>query len=270
MILYNKKKISRVLYNKHQISKILYNKKSLYTKNLNSDDYNGYLNFKLPEINGISDYFMFVVFSHTPIVETSKNEMFEKMILSLAQGKTLYDQESLDTDYIEYSNLKINSENPNTFLGAFTENYVNGANSLNFLYGSDRISSSGYENGVVSFYEGSHTHVFPNEVLSKNFSICGSLGKKQLFSGLLIGQKIIDNADTFEQLKTVTSDISIKIDNNLFVESAYDLYGYCIFNDGEYYLTFMGGSYDPQTNILSYNQNIVLFDSVWFDALPET
>lgn len=270
MILYNKKKISRVLYNKHQISKILYNKKSLYTKGLNSDDYNGYLNFKLPEINGVSDYFIFVLFSHMPIVETSKNEMFEKTILSLAKGQTLYDQESLDTDYVEYSNLKINSENPNTFLGAFIENYVNGANSLNFLYGSDRISSSGYSNGVVSFYEGSTNHTFPNEVLTKNFSICGALSNKQLFSGLLIGQKVIDNADTFEQLKTVTADISIKMDNNLFGESSYDLYGYCIFNDGEYYLTFMGGNYNPLDNSLSYNQNIVLFDSVWFDALPET
>lgn len=273
MIILNKKPVDKILFNKKQVKKILLNKKLVYDNGLNPDDYAGKLDFKLPEIDGISDYFIFCLLTHYPI--TKADGRFEIAIQDLAGLRISYSKESEPISPVKYSNFTINELPATTpgWIGKHIGDYVNNSSNLNVIFTADRVVVSKYEKGLLAFLEGTHGHYIPNECIATEFGVAGVLNDKQILSAFLIGQANLDLPEgyegrEFEPLETIECDIDFKMDNNLIGNSAYNVYTYCIKNDGTYKLLSMNSSYDRNTNLLTFKERLRIFDSKWFDDLP--
>lgn len=275
MVILNKKPVNKILLNKKNISKILLNKKVVFDAGLNPDDYEGYLNFELPEIDGISDYFIFCLMTHYPI--TKANERFQYAIQNLAELRITYFKESTTLSPIEFKNFEINGSTDlnSDWIGSHIGDYVNNSENLNFLFEADRVVSSKFSKGIVAFLEGSHEHILPNAAIKAGFRNCAVLGDAQLISAFLIGQANLELPEgyldkEYEPLEKVACDISLSMDNNAVGNSAYNIYSYCIKNDGHYKLLSMNSTYNRNTNLLTFNERLTVFDSAWFDGIPGT
>lgn len=273
MIIYNRKPVDKILFNKKQVKKILLNKKLVYDNGLNPDDYAGTLNFKLPEIDGISDYFIFCLLSHYPI--TKADSRFQIALQDLADLRISYNKESDAISPVRYSNFTINNIPASTpgWIGEHIGDYVNNSSNLNVIYTADRVVVSKYGKGLIAFLEGTHEHFIPSECIGTSFGVAGTLSERQILSAFLIGQSNLDLPEgyegrEYEPLEYVACDIDFKMDNNLVGNSAYNVYTYCIKNDGTYKLLSMNANYDRNTNILSFKERLRIFDIHWFDDLP--
>ena len=275
MILYNKNQVDKILFNKKQVKKIIFNKKLVYDNGLNPDDYYGNLNFKLPQIDGISDYFIFCLLTHYPI--TKADSRFQTAITDLADLRFTYTKESNPISPVKYSNFTINGLPASTpgWIGKHIGDYVNNSSNLNVIYTADRVVTSKYEKGLIAFLEGTHEHYIPSECIGTEFGVAGTLSDKQILSAFLIGQANLDLPEgyegrEYEPLENIACDIDFKMDNNLIGNSAYNVYTYCIKNDGSYKLLSMNSSYDRTTNLLTFKERLRIFDTHWFDGLKDS
>ena len=279
MILYNKQKIQQILYNKQKISKILLNKRVLFNNDLSPLDIEGTIGLTLPDLPGISDYFIFVLTTHYPITKQSTSII--QYISDLCNLKVLNPVQGVDFDVVRFNNFEIG-----TSLGNIVQNKVDGevitgsddfentseVNSnvfFNFRYSQSRITSSEYDMGIIAFYEGSLSHNIPNNALkNKNgFNLCAQLNNNQMVSLMLFGQKNIGASEPF---KSVNCDIDFEMDNNQIGTSAYNVYIYCLHSTGKYRLVSQASSYDPLTNKLSLKGNFEIFNAGWFDEIEGT
>lgn len=275
MLILNKKPVNKLILNRKPVSKILLNKKLVFENGLNKDDYEGKLGFSLPEIDGISDYFIFCLLTHYPI--TKVNERFQNAIEDLCELRITYFKEATQLSPVKYSNFSVNNifDLSSNWIGDHIGDYVNNSENMNFLFTADRVVSSKYSKGIIAFLEGSHEHYIPSKTIHTEFGVCGVLGDSQIISAFLIGQSNLDlpqgyEGREFEPLEYVACDINFKMDNNAVGNSAYGIYMYCIKNDGHYKLISMHSEYDRNTNILSYNDRLRIFDAGWFDGLQGT
>lgn len=279
MILYNKQKIQQILYNKQKISKILMNKRVLFNNDLSALDIEGTIGQTLPDLPGISDYFIFALITHYPI--TRRPDSIIQYISDLCNLKVLNPVQGVDFDVVRFNNFEIG-----TSLGNIVQNKVdgtvitgeddldntsevNGNVFFNFRYSQSRVTSSEYDLGIIAFYEGSLSHNIPNNALkSKNgFNLCAQIDNSQMVSLMLFGQKNIGISEPF---KSVNCDIDFEMDNNQIGTSAYNVYIYCLHSTGKYRLVSQASSYDPLTNRLSLKGNFEIFNAGWFDEIEGT
>lgn len=272
MIILNKNKVSKILYNKNRISKILLNKKLCYTNELNPEDIQGKLNYKLPDIPGISDYFIFLLLTHKPI--TKRESLVDTCIIDLCSQYIRNPQVSCDFEVIKFSNFEISlSNNPydktetNIFFGNHLDDYVNGSKNKSFSLREERITTSSLSSGLIAFYEGSQSHYKPIEGILSNFSICANIDDKQIISMFLVGQ---GNKGVDEPLKQMNCDIDFSMDNNIISESAYNAYAYCIHSSGKYRLLIKDTFFNRETNKLEFSYNTTIFNTGWFDEIKGT
>lgn len=275
MIILNKKPVNRLLLNKKNISKILLNKKLVFQNSLNPDDYEGVLDFKLPDIDGISDYFIFCLLTHYPI--TKADTRFQNAILDLCDLRISYFKEATKLAPIKYSNFSVNNifDLSANWIGDHIGDYVNNSENLNTLFTADRIVSSKYSKGLIAFLEGTHEHYIPSQSIHKEFGCCAVLSERQIISAFLIGQSNLDLPEgyegrEFEPLEYIACDIDFSMDNNTVGDSAYNVYTYCIKNDGHYKIISMNSNYDRSTNLLTFKERLRIFDTGWFDGLQGT
>ena len=279
MILYNKQKIQKILYNKKKISKILMNKRVLFDSELTSLDLGGSLNLSMPDLPGISDYFILGLMTHYPI--TKKPDSIIQYISDLCNLKVLNPVAGVNYDVVRYNNFELGTSLGNIIANKVDGEIITGDDDLesigevngnvffNFKYSQSRITSSEYDLGLIAFYEGSLSHNLPNAALkNKNgFSVCAQLNNNQMISLMLFGQKNIGNTEPF---KSVNCDIDFEMDNNQIGTSAYNVYIYCLHSSGKYKLISQASKYDLLTNKLSLKGNFEIFNAGWFDEVEGT
>lgn len=336
MILFNKKQVNKLLLNKKNISKILLNKKIVFSNALHPDAIKGKLNFELPEINGLNDYFIFLFLTHKTI--DKPHRLLPEILKELAESKVSRVYESSPLNPLYYSNFRLNgipvAQHTELLLGKKGKDLVNGYNNLNLLSTIDRVVTSKYERGLISFFEGSHTHIIPSECIETEFRNCCVFDGEQLASAFLMGQvnsdlsanplvlpdrkgrpfedpgylaeveafnnrvkeilaqnpdyqflqipdtpdplktldyiaentDLLQNAD-FLNVKRVDCNINFEMDNNALKTAAYDVFTYCIKSTGEYKLLTRNSNFDRETNVLSFCEDLTIYDSEWFENL---
>ncbi len=272
MVILNKNKVSKILYNKNRVSKILLNKKLCYTNELSPEDIEGKLNYKLPDIPGISDYFIFLLLTHKPI--TKRETLVDTCIIDLCSQYVRNPQLSCDFEVVKFSKFGISLSNSpydgtsaDVFFGNYLGDYVNGSQNLSFGLDKERIVTSHLSSGIISFFEGSQSHYKPIEGILDNFSICANIDDKQIISMFLIGQ---GNKGTDEPLKQMSCKIDFSMDNNIIGESAYNAYTYCIHSSGKYKLLTKDSFFNRDTNKLEFSYETDIFDCGWFDKIEGT
>lgn len=279
MILYNKQKIQQILYNKQKISKILMNKRILFNSDLTPLDLEGTIGLTLPDLPGISDYFIFVLTTHYPI--TKRSDTIIQYISDLCNLKVLNPVSGVDFDVVRFNNFEIGTSLGNIISNKVDGEVITGDDDLentsevnsnvffNFRYSQSRITSSEYDLGIIAFYEGSLSHNLPNNAIkNKNgFSLCAQLNNNQMVSLMLFGQKNIGASEPF---KSVNCDIDFEMDNNQIGTSSYNVYIYCLHSTGKYKLVSQASSYDPLTNKLSLKGNFEIYNAGWFDEIEGT
>lgn len=279
MILYNKQKIQKILYNKQKISKILMNKRVIFNSDLTPLDLEGHIGLTLPDIPGISDYFIFILTTHYPI--TKRSNTIVQYISDLCNLKVLNPVSGIDYDVVRFNNFEIGTSFGNIISNKVDGEVITGDDDLddtsevnsntffNFRYSQSRVTSSEYDLGIIAFYEGSLSHNIPNAALkNKNgFNLCAQLDNNQIVSLMLFGQKNIGASEPF---KSVNCDIDFEMDNNRIGNSAYDVFIYCLHSTGKYKLVSQASSYDPLTNKLSLSGNFEIFNAGWFDEIEGT
>lgn len=270
-MIYNKNKISKVLYNQNRISKILLNKNALYESRLNPEDAEGFLNIKLPQIPGITEYFIFLLLTHKPI--TQRDTIIDNALEDLCQGYVKVPFGIFDKEIVKFSKFGISLTNSpfdttsaDLFFGNVLDNQINGNPNPDFSYNFERITSTDLSSGVIRFYEGSISHYKPIEGVLDNFSICGK-GTTQLFSAFLFGQT---NKVTENPLKQVSCKIDFSSSNSAFGNSMYNVYTYCIKSTGQYKLLTKDSFFDRNSNTLQMSYETDIYDYRWFDGIQGT
>lgn len=279
MIIYNKNKIGQVLYNKNRISKILMNKKLVFSNNLSDLDIEGQVAYPMPELPGISDYFILGLMTHYPI--TKKSDSILQYIQDLINLRVEVPHSGINYDVVTYNNFVFGTSLGNVIANRVdgevitgedeydSADYVNKTPFFNFKYTNTRVSSSEYDLGMISFYEGSLSHNLPSKALKnkEGFKVCAQMNNNQIVSLMLFGQKNIGAAEPF---KSVTCDIDFEMDNNQIGTSAYNVYIYCLHSSGKYKLISQASKYNTQTNKLTLKQNLEIFNAGWFDEIEGT